>query len=104
MTIDHLAFARMLIVLYWAKNQQQPGRKAWAVAAAELRGALKAADRLGLAETPFALELAVLDAIRSAGDRPSYRPFNNQAQQDFDECLARDVCARMSWPLLAGKG
>lgn len=54
-------------------------------------GYLEAADRLGLVQTPFALHMTVLDAVRDEGERPEWRTVNNSARHAYDKAVAARI-------------
>lgn len=63
---------------------------------AKLDGMFKAANRLGLGPTEFAIEISLLDAVRAAGERPGFRAVGNEAQKTFDINLAEALAALLS--------
>jgi len=66
---------------------------------AEFDGICRAVHALRLRNvpTPFALHLAIQDAVEAAGIRPSYRPVNNSAQQQYDEEVAQRLVHDLRW-------
>lgn len=72
------------------KYQSETKPKAIAIAKAEYVGALKMLDRTGVTNqhTEFGIQLAVADVLSDAGERPGYRPVNNQPQRDFDAAVS----------------
>jgi hypothetical protein len=99
----HLRFARMVVAMHWRAQELRPpdgqyGKSnAWDLSRAELLGALKAARSLGLVTSPFQLEMALLDAITAAGERPVFGPTNREPRRAYDRDLARAVCIRAGW-------
>lgn len=51
----------------------------------EFEGFLKAFVALGLARTPFAVEMDIKSVLRRLGPRPGFRPAGNSAQQSYDQ-------------------
>lgn len=97
-----LRTAYMLLVTYREMLSLGASTKAFALKQAEFHGMCKAIDRLGLAPTDFAVQMAVLDTIRNSPEEP---PFSfASSNDDYHQWMAdrcHDIINNLGWEVSA---
>jgi len=96
-TDPKLRTAHRLLTAYLA-IPEDGGPKAKAVAQAKFRGMCMILDSLRMAPTETAVELTVLDAIRSAPERPVFRfASDNTELRQWEADRSREIATELGW-------
>lgn len=96
-----LRAAHGLVTSYLTVTEAAPRTKALAVALARFNGQVDMLHRLGFIPTPFAGEIAIVEAVRAAGPRPDFRfAGSNDDVFAWDRAVAGAVAATFNTPSL----